>query len=279
MKNIFLSIVLAVIFYSGLTAQVVPNGNFENWTEVNGVLSPDGWVITNIPAAPSITKETPGYNSSAACKISMVNYRGFVFASPLTQQFAFSENPKSLTGAFKILPQSGDSVSIVVSVVFTKNGEGIGGGGFSVSTKLTSSSFVTFIAPISYLTKTTPDSAYVSVQMLSRNQIAGSAIEIDKLEFSNITNVSDYRNTDLINNIYPNPVKDVLNIPVKVNYPASYKIDIYNLTGEKIRDYNYNLYNNQVIHIPVSDIESGAYFISFTSDNGNRYVKKFIVNR
>ena len=72
--------------------------------------------------------------------------------------------------------------------------------------------------------------------------------------------------------IYPNPVNNVLNFNVSENVTIS-DISIVDITGKLINS-SFNL--NQKT-IDVSDIQSGVYFVRFTSED-KTVTKKFIKN-
>lgn len=71
--------------------------------------------------------------------------------------------------------------------------------------------------------------------------------------------------------VYPNPTENVLNFNVSDNVQIS-NISIADITGKVISS-SYNL--NQKT-IDVSNIQSGVYFVRFTSDNNKVVTKKFI---
>ncbi len=69
--------------------------------------------------------------------------------------------------------------------------------------------------------------------------------------------------------IYPNPVKDELNIQAD---KSVYLINIYTLTGELV--YTKPVYNSEaVLSIPVNDIKKGLYLLELVGKN--KYTVKF----
>lgn len=73
--------------------------------------------------------------------------------------------------------------------------------------------------------------------------------------------------------LYPNPANTSLSITI----PDSYKngvVEIYNVLGEKIMEYNNMLTNN--ISVPVNHLSNGTYFVYVKSDNkilNGRFIK------
>lgn len=69
-------------------------------------------------------------------------------------------------------------------------------------------------------------------------------------------------------NLYPNPVKNILNIDFKEIKLT--KIEIYSVIGKKMKQFTSNLHK-----VNVDDLSSGLYLIQVTSDKGS-YTTKFI---
>lgn len=69
-------------------------------------------------------------------------------------------------------------------------------------------------------------------------------------------------------NVYPNPVKDILNI--KSDSEIS-KVEVFSLEGKKLKESNQN-------KIDVSQLTSGVYIIKTTDNKGNIQTNKFIKN-
>ncbi len=84
--------------------------------------------------------------------------------------------------------------------------------------------------------------------------------------------ISNVQNQDLPNKVlyYPNPAKDFINI----QFPevGTYKVNIFNLVGEKVIE-EFIIQNNQK-KIDLSILRKGMYFISF-EENGKIVTKTF----
>jgi len=68
--------------------------------------------------------------------------------------------------------------------------------------------------------------------------------------------------------VYPNPVKDVLNIKSE---SAIQQVEIFSVDGKKLKETNQN-------RIDVSQLPKGVYFIKTMNDKGNVETQKFIKN-
>lgn len=72
--------------------------------------------------------------------------------------------------------------------------------------------------------------------------------------------------------IYPNPVKDVINVSSQnLVYPC--KIEIYNMAGQIIKE-NYVESKNDIINI--QQLASGLYLLKLSDDNGKEFNRKII---
>ena len=273
-----LAIIAGVYIYS--YGQNIPNGNFASWAMLHGTLQPVGWLSNNHTLWVTITQYSPGYdNSNYAAQLSVVNYYGYYYIGFITQKFAYNQSPVSLTGAYEILPQTGDSVYIEVIAILFNNKSPVATSNFVQGSKV-STSFIPFTVNFDYISQNTPDTAYVYVTMVSKKTMSNSAVVIDNLAFSNegATGIANMNEVIGIGNIYPLPAKNYILIPVNIVKPVNLNIIIYDLAGNEIKDYFKNLYGSSNVEIDVNDIASGAYLISL--ENGYfRTVRKLIITR
>lgn len=94
------------------------------------------------------------------------------------------------------------------------------------------------------------------------------------LDFTiNIVSSASVKPLDLANlRIYPNPVKEILNIDYKEDIS---KLTVYDLSGRLIKTYNKNQSNNS---IDVSELKSGTYLLNIETQSKNVSTVKFIKN-
>lgn len=92
---------------------------------------------------------------------------------------------------------------------------------------------------------------------------------IDDLSISNtILGVNEYvQNID----IYPNPVKDYLNIYLGNSINSPFEISIYDLLGNLMIKKQFSAYYDANIIIDISDLQTGSYYISITND---KFIKR-----
>lgn len=85
----------------------------------------------------------------------------------------------------------------------------------------------------------------------------------------------DYPDNNLI--IYPNPVKNILNINWDDKINKQLNIKIFNLTGQLVLETNIEK-DNKNQYIDLSTLPSNIYLIKLTDIDGNYWIKKIIVN-
>lgn len=79
--------------------------------------------------------------------------------------------------------------------------------------------------------------------------------------------------------LYPNPVKDVLNIKLAVVDNAKLKYKVLNQAGQVIHDQIIDVNASAEISINTSLFESGIYFVQIGNEKGYLFTKKFIVTK
>lgn len=68
-------------------------------------------------------------------------------------------------------------------------------------------------------------------------------------------------------NSYPNPTEDIFNLEVSLKDNANYVVEILDMSGRLIVTHKYALNKgNQLIEIPVDELSSGFYYVSFTKE-------------
>jgi hypothetical protein len=124
--------------------------------------------------------------------------------------------------------------------------------------------------PVVLATATDVDETTVTVT--NATEIGGTAtILIEATDGGEATYTINFTISTSINTVktefelYPNPVSDVLNISSSVDV---LKVQIYSITGAEVK----NLSGNQT-SVNVSDLTSGVYFISVTTEEGSNIQK------
>jgi hypothetical protein len=78
---------------------------------------------------------------------------------------------------------------------------------------------------------------------------------------------------------YPNPAGDITHINIDLSYQANVIIDLFNLTGQKIKNVNAGMLQpgSHQINLNVSGLTEGIYFYTVTAEN-EQVTRKMVVN-
>jgi len=98
-----------------------------------------------------------------------------------------------------------------------------------------------------------------------------------KFEYSNTIKVT-YRKKDLSLSIYPNPVKDVLNIELNRNLRSKIRVTVTDITGRTYLSKEYNMTGqSNIIKLDVANWSRQQYIIKVMNENGETMaIEKFI---
>ncbi|MFM7722550.1 MAG: hypothetical protein ACKO7C_06045, partial [Bacteroidota bacterium] len=199
MKNLIL--IAALCFTVGTQAQVIPNGDFENWTNGN----PDSWSTYNdlatllgIVPAP-VTQETPAPSGNSYLKatsrfsflagdnipgVALLGNADFVNATG-SIGIPFTQTPAFFSGVFKHeIVSPTDSMIIVCQLTkwdpVSSSQISIGAAfGFNFGNSV--SNWTNFSYPIQYESTELPDSLSIGVISIGED---GASVSIDNLAFS-----------------------------------------------------------------------------------------------
>ena len=89
--------------------------------------------------------------------------------------------------------------------------------------------------------------------------------------------VNEKENETVIN-AYPNPVKDVISIPVG-NLTGDASLEIMDVTGKIVKTQKVSFVTNDVLRVDVSNMSNGTYIFKLTLDNGSANTFKVSVNK
>jgi hypothetical protein len=80
-----------------------------------------------------------------------------------------------------------------------------------------------------------------------------------------------------LGNFYPNPVKEIAHIEINLEKQSRYTAMIFDLSGRMISETTHQIpAGESTIDIPVSDLESGIYFVRLIKSNGTTLSRKII---
>jgi len=292
-----------------LTAQQLPNSDFENWTNTpphsiySGYDQPDNWATGNaaLNVAPGATaptqKTTDAYSGTYAAKLVTQSIFGQLaagnlfsgtFALNLThpEQSAqigipYTDKPTGFNVYYKYTSVSGDSCAIYV-YLFHKNTstlkrDTIGRAYFQSTTS--TSSYALLSLPITYSTTDTPDSiAVVFTSSAGGGQFkgrAGSTLFIDNfsLDFT-VTNTSTaLESTGAA--FYPNPANAQVTLS---NAPSNAgTLYLYNAQGERVRTMEWS--GSLAPMFSLNGLTSGVYNAVVITGDEKIFSSKIVVKQ
>ena len=285
--NFFSFLLLATLITERTWAQEIPNAGFESWVQQGPFETPEGW-----DCGPTGTKSQPGHFSSFALLM-----QSGIFTNPMTGNsdtlagggntgiggppgsphsdgFAFSSRPDSLISWYKYTAAGQDSFRLQVQL--TKWSPGIGSRELIAFSEIKASSaadWTRMALSILYLSTENPDTASIRFQSsLSDPQHPhlGSSLTVDDLSFVyNPLSVKKASGYEFGLSIIPNPVSDLLRIPV--DYPVL--IRIFDAKGRVVIISDYEPGSA----LQVTELPSGLYSIHLFQKTGEMvYLARFI---
>ena len=292
MKNLIL--IAALCFTIGTQAQVIPNGDFENWTNGN----PDSWSTYNdlatllgIVPAP-VTQETPAPSGNSYLKatsrfsflagdnipgVALLGNADFVNATG-SIGIPFTQTPAFFSGVFKHEIVSPTDSMIIVCQLTKWDPESSSqisiGAAFGFNFGNSVSNWTNFSYPIQYESTELPDSLSIGVVSIGED---GASVSIDNLAFSsNGVGIEINPLLETSVSVYPNPCKnecflDLSGIEALLN--RGVKVEIIDMNGQVIE--TYSQVKTPLLSLNTSNFSSGKYIVRI-SNSYLRLNKTFI---
>ena len=269
------------------TSQAIPNGGFENWTDLNAEL-PDGWNSDDISYLflkndNQIEKTTDAYKGNFALKMTTryipendwwINWigNGTVDNQHYSGVFPYAQQTDTLFGWYKYFPKAGDSAGFFME--FSYNGfiidaTGLNFGAASVWTK--------FELPLNI--SSVPDSAtltFFSSQWPFNVTDTGSVLYLDEVQFSSAPLNTGIEKPISDHNFkcFPNPGNGLFHI---IYYPEDYKnaeFTIFDPIGRIIKQEKFSNFSGI---IDLRTLPKGIYLMNIR-DGNSILNKKLLLN-
>ena len=285
MKKI-LSFFSLLILAASMSAQTIPNGDFENWT--GG--APDSWATYNDLAAiiginpAPVTQESPAPSGNsylkAVSRFSILagdNLPAFALlgnANPLTgtgsNGVPFTQTPVFFSGVFKHETVSPNDTMLIVCQL-TKwdpitNSQNVVGAAINYNFGTPVSNWTNFSLPIQYLTTDTPDSLSIIVASIGGD---GAAVSVDNFAFSTTgIGVNNIQLTEKSITMFPNPSSNqtLLDLSaIEDQFAQGVKIEVIDLTGRIVE--THLTVRNRFFQLNTSNLESGKYLVRISNSN------------
>jgi len=262
-------------------AQIIPNGDFENWSSLS-YQTPVGWQVQG----DSVSRTTDKYAGTYAIRIKTalskdghVNPSGITTGHNMNNSQIVGGQPytrmaDTLMGYYKYFPSGNDTA--VVNVNLSKNAAPVGG---IAGQLLATASYIYFQMPFS--AGTTPDTiridAYSSISYGVISNL-GSTFYLDNLALKSQTlGITEVANNNLQVIVYPNPANSVLNVSFRKSLEGTVAFRIYDVSGRLVKE---ELLKSVValerIQLSVADLSAGIYHYQVSSNEGvvwNKFVK------
>ncbi len=279
MKNLTTLFIGLIIINLAFAQTVVPNGDFEAWTDQYHIpnwdgLNYDGGILN----FHTFTRTDDAHTGNYAAQVETINHNligdlpGMAFTGnidfdPTTFEYNFNVGvpvegrPTSLKGYFKYSPSGTDTMAIVIGM-FRWNAaqndlDSIGGGFFFTGNA--TSSYTEFEAPIQYFDPTLEaDTMYIMMFSSLDTYHVGSVLKVDDLtlNYGTVGMIEGIDETKI--SIYPNPASD--NIKIELPEEANQvELLLTDITGRNMLQQT--VANNATILLP-ENIMDGIYFAS-----------------
>lgn len=269
---------------SGAYAQI-PNGGFENWTDMGTYQDPTDWITLNaVPAmipgsALSCEQGSPGAIGAHYATVTTRNitgigiWPGIIVTGDIgtgNTGFAYTGRPSALTAQLQYGIQQGDSGIVMVYLTkwntATQQADSIGGGALLLMGSV--GSWTTVTVPIEYFSGANPDTAYVAVASSFNSPVAGSFVKVDGLGFGGTADVAEQAMVDFL--AYPTPTRGLLNVAAQRPFD---QVEVLDMTGRSVQ--------SEAVHagqatLDLSDLMAGRYLVRLTFANGDRQVRSII---
>lgn len=293
MIKIFKSVLALLMIVTVSQAQIIPNGDFTNWSLTNGYNDPVGWGTLNEMTSPEniytvtegsasgdpfiklISQNVPNMGVMPGLAVSgMLDMFSF---QPMSG-FVYTSRPLSLTGKYQYMASSANDVGFIKAYLTKWNSsmnmrDTIG----FVSTDLNgmAMSWANFTLLFTYNSNEVPDSCVIILSSSGNSPEAGSYLNVDNLAFSGgTTSIKE----DLGNgtfSLYPNPSQDYVNIDFSGLKSAPLSITLTDMNGKTITSIKANGGSTQTVSI--DNLPAGNYLLNVNTASGS--VNKKITKR
>ena len=250
------------------TPDLLPNHNFEDWTEFYAE-DPDGWNTWNqrtaVFGASTVIKSTTAFSGSYSARLETMAIEGDTLPGYLTNGSMensvvggapYASIPGQLTGAYQYQPNGLDTA--IIGVVFKSGGVIIG----SASQQIDASTFgwIEFATPCFVFD--TPDTMLV---VITSGNNPGSVLLVDDLDLVGGNVGISERNAQGAAP-YPNPATERLSIP---DVQANDQVTILDQSGRTVRTSNAHL--SGTLDVPLAGLAAGVYVVSIRNYGTERH--------
>lgn len=266
---IITSIFIFIFSYS--KSQDLPNGSFEKWVDSNNYENPESWDTNNefgtIGGETPVNKTSDSHDGTTAVSVKTVEIFGQQIAGFLSITYEYSSRPEKLTGFYKGTIKTGDSITISISLLKKAGNklEAIGTG--NTFLYQTQQNYTSFEVPITYYTEQSPDSASINILSSVLSTPMDNIVYLDDLSFKGGNMQSSIEEKDHQSNlrIFPNPVRNTLNLKFDETDFTRLPLNIYDLLGNRVKTFKTSSGSGTY---DVSQLQPGVYFYTILTSHG-----------
>lgn len=291
---------LLVIHSQGQT--LVPNGDFENWTNFGSYENPTNWDTPNQAIAIAlpfgtkvVTKSTDHESGSFSARleskqltIPLVVVPGVVTLGTLTidiftQTFALNggvpihDIPTHLKGFYKFQPKGGDSCIIGIGLTKWNYGvrDSVGIGAFS--THDTVNVWSPFSAWIDYVLSEAPDTFDIlAISSANSTPTAGTVLYVDNIYLDYTLGINREDPAAGID-IYQDREEQHILVYFDFEKPEATEIQLLNMTGQVVVKLPVETLMKDRRILKYKGFSTGVYILEILHE-GKKYCKKFLLN-
>lgn len=276
--------ITAIYLGNIVQAQTIPNGGFETWSLVKGIIKPTGWMISD-EVSKNCDRPTSQRSADEAAGVSALELttadcgeldgitEGFAYIS-----FPIDRKPDSLKFMYKLEQVGIDSAYVEVNIIKRYNDRSSLNIGRAVYKMYGNHNLYQAVSvPISY---TQPDSIpnEAQIEIYSEGSV-GNKLTIDEVMFANKfpTSVSgrEARIKDIA--IYPMPAHNIINIRYDMQAAGNVTIQAHDIQGKLIaQQHTYKNSGQVVSDIDISNFPPGVYLFTIQPEGGNKLTARFI---
>jgi hypothetical protein len=301
-SKLYLFIVIPFLLIRIVSAQTIPNNDFETWISHGQYSDPQYWDTPNQEVCqlvflyttvvskstdhqsgnysakleskqlPVVGVVVPGVITLGTLSIDIVNMTyGISGGVPI------SDKPTHLKGFFKFQPKGGDScmIGIGLSKWITGGRDSIGIGVFSCHDTVIS--WTPFSAWIDYIDAATPDTMnIIAISSATFTPTPGTILYVDDLYLDYTTAVND-ENPGKGIDIYQD--KELRELLVFFNFPESRStsLRLFDVMGRKVTEIPSRLIGKERVKLSYGELNPGLYILEIVNNN-KRFCRKFIFN-
>lgn len=118
-----------------------------------------------------------------------------------------------------------------------------------------------------YTLPTDSDPSEINLVALLIDQGTGAILNANEVDLGTFSIENPVAINDI--KVYPNPASEFMNISFGVDVPSDVNLNIYSTTGALVKTLDFeNVNGKQEVHINVSDLSTGEYLVSLSTNEG-----------